>query len=176
MPSLENLGYKKNIDFSESRPWGRYDILLDTDYTKVKIITVAPNQRLSYQSHEHRQEQWVLVKGNLTVVRDDVEYNLDTMGETITIPLGVKHRAWNKSDEIAQFIEVQTGTYFGEDDIKRYEDDYMRSDEFLDFAEREDSSKVWTNEEDNKIHTVGGLTNDKEGSFMKFQKKINKNG
>ena len=52
----------------------------------------------------------------------------------------------------------------------------MRSDEFLEFAEREDNSKVWTNEEDNKIHTVGGLTNDKEGSFMKFQKKINKNG
>ena len=51
MPALENLGYKKNIDFSESRPWGRYDILLDTDYTKVKIITVAPNQRLSYLPH-----------------------------------------------------------------------------------------------------------------------------
>ena len=176
MPSLENLGYKKNIDFSESRPWGRYDILLDTDYTKVKIITVAPNQRLSYQSHKHRQEQWVLVKGILTVVRDDVEHTLDNIGETITIPQGAKHRAWNKTNEITQFIEVQTGTYFGEDDIKRYEDDYMRSDEFLEFAEREDSSQVWTNEEDNKIHTVGGLTNDKEGSFMKFQKKINKNG
>ena len=77
---------------------------------------------------------------------------------------------------MCQFIEVQTGTYFGEDDIVRYEDDYMRSDEFLDFAEREDNTKVWTNEEDNKINTVGGLTNDKKGSFMKFQKKINKNG
>ncbi len=52
----------------------------------------------------------------------------------------------------------------------------MRSEKFIDFAEREDKTKVWTNEEDNKINTVGGLTNDKKGSFMKFQKKINKNG
>jgi len=110
----------------DERPWGCYDVLLDTDYTKVKLITVAPNQRLSYQSHNKRQEQWVLVKGHLTVVRDDDEYNLDAKGESITIPQGVKHRAWNTTDKPAQFIEVQTGTYFGEDDIIRYEDDYER--------------------------------------------------
>ena len=110
----------------DERPWGCYDVLLNTDFTKVKLITVAPNQRLSYQSHKKRQEQWVLIKGQLTVVRDDDEYNLDNIGETITIPKGVKHRAWNRTDKPAQFIEVQTGTYFGEDNITRYEDDYER--------------------------------------------------
>lgn len=125
MPALENLGYKKNIDFSESRPWGRYDILLDTDYTKVKIITVAPNQRLSYQSHKHREEQWVVVKGRLTVILDE-DHLVFYPGESVHIPLGAKHRAWNETDEIVQFVEVQTGDYFGEDDITRYEDDYDR--------------------------------------------------
>jgi mannose-6-phosphate isomerase-like protein (cupin superfamily) len=110
----------------DERPWGCYDVLLDTDFTKVKLITVAPNQRLSYQSHEKRQEQWVLVKGHLTIVLDDIEYTLVAKGETITIPQGAKHRAWNRTDKPAQFIEVQTGTYFGEDDITRYEDDYER--------------------------------------------------
>ena len=112
----------------DERPWGCYDVLLDADFTKVKLITVAPQQRLSYQSHEKRQEQWVLVKGKLTVVRDNVEYTLDTPGESFTIPTGHKHRAWNKTDEIAQFVEVQTGDYFGEDDIVRYEDDYSRTE------------------------------------------------
>ena len=110
----------------DERPWGCYDVLLDTDFTKVKLITVAPDQRLSYQSHKHRQEQWTLVKGKLTVVRDGIEYTLDTPGESFTIPKGLKHRAWNKTDEPAQFVEVQTGDYFGEDDIIRYEDDYER--------------------------------------------------
>jgi len=159
----------------DERPWGCYDVLLDTDFTKVKLITVAPEQRLSYQSHKHRQEHWTVVKGTLLVVLND-EHKIVCEGESIFIPKGAKHRAWNKLDKVCQFVEVQTGTYFGEDDIVRYEDDYMRSDEFLEFAEREDNSKVWTNEEDNKIYTVGGLTNDKKGSFMKFQKKIDKNG
>ena len=126
MPSLKDLGYKKKIDFSESRPWGRYDVLLDTNFTKVKIITVAPGQRLSYQSHKHRQEQWILVKGKLQVVREDEDYTLDKIGDSFTILKGQKHRAWNKTDEIAQFIEVQTGESFEEEDITRYEDDYER--------------------------------------------------
>ena len=109
----------------DERPWGCYDVLLDTDFTKVKLITVAPNQRLSYQSHKHRQEQWTVVKGTLLVVLND-EHKIVCEGESIHIPLGAKDRAWNKLDEMCQFIEVQTGTYFGEDDIVRYEDDYER--------------------------------------------------
>jgi len=110
---------------AESRPWGMYEVLLDSDTTKVKRITVAPEQRLSYQSHQFRQEQWTVVKGNLTVIIDGKEHTVHT-GNSIHIPWGCKHRAWNKTEDIVQFIEVQTGTYFGEDDIIRYEDDYER--------------------------------------------------
>ena len=109
----------------ESRPWGMFEVLLDAPECKVKRITVAPEQRLSYQSHTKRQEQWVVVKGILTVILKDIEYTLHP-GSSIFIDCGEKHRAWNKTDEPVQFIEVQTGTYFGEDDIIRYEDDYER--------------------------------------------------
>lgn len=109
----------------ESRPWGMYEVLLDSDECKVKRITVAPGQRLSYQSHEKRQEQWTVIKGILTVVLDGKTISVPA-GDSIHIPLGSKHRAWNRTDIITQFIEVQTGTYFGEDDITRYEDDYGR--------------------------------------------------
>ena len=109
----------------DERPWGCYDVLLDTDFTKVKLITVAPEQKLSYQSHEKRQEQWVVAKGVLTVVIEGREYDHQP-GDSIHIGRGEKHRAWNKTQEPVQFVEVQTGTYFGEDDITRYEDDYER--------------------------------------------------
>ena len=66
-----------------------------------------------------------MIKGNLTIVLDD-EKVFREPGGSIKIPLGAKHRAWNETDEIVQFIEVQTGTYFGEDDIVRIEDDYNR--------------------------------------------------
>ena len=107
------------------RPWGRYDILLDNPNVKIKTITVEPNQRLSLQSHKHRREQWIVTKGTLTVCLFDKEYTL-IEGNTIYIGMGSKHRAWNKTNEPVEFIEVQTGDYFGEDDIIRYEDDYNR--------------------------------------------------
>ena len=108
------------------RPWGRYEVLLDTEYTKVKLITVEPRKRLSYQSHKKRQEQWVLVKGKLTIVCNDIEFQLDNEGDYFNIPLGSNHRAWNQTDEVCEFVEVQTGTYFGVDDITRIQDDYNR--------------------------------------------------
>jgi|SaaInlStandDraft_1057018.scaffolds.fasta_scaffold10793_7 mannose-6-phosphate isomerase len=109
------------------RPWGRYEVLLDSSFTKVKLITVEPNQRLSYQSHKKREENWTVVDGDLTVELDSVVLTLP-VGHSIHIPLGAKHRAINKTSKAVQFIEVQTGTYFGEDDIIRYEDDYERAD------------------------------------------------
>ena len=154
----------------DERPWGCYDVLLDTDYTKVKLISVSPGERLSYQSHKHRKEQWILVKGVLTVIREGEEHTLVHPGDSITIPRGNKHRAWNKTDKIAQFVEVQIGTYFGEDDIVRYEDDYMRSDEVQEFLEFVDKPGPWP-EEDDKIHTIGGLSMPKENT-----NKLNKNG
>ena len=108
------------------RPWGRYEILLDTEYCKVKRIYVNPNQRLSYQYHHKRQEAWTVVQGVARVTLDDVETDF-TAGETVLIPLGAKHRMANPSDKDNMIlIEVQTGTYFGEDDIVRIEDDYSR--------------------------------------------------
>ena len=109
----------------ESRPWGMYEVFLDSQECKVKRITVAPESRLSYQSHNNRSENWTVIKGRLTVILDGEQHVLHP-GESIAIPCCSKHRAWNETDEIAQFIEVQTGEYFGEDDIIRYEDDYSR--------------------------------------------------
>ena len=109
----------------QNRPWGEYEILLDEKNVKVKRIRVKPNKRLSYQYHNKRREQWIVVKGNLTIVLDD-EKVFRGPGESIHIPLGAKHRAWNETDEDIVFIEVQTGTYFGEDDIVRLEDDFDR--------------------------------------------------
>ena len=110
------------------RPWGTYEVLLDSDLCKVKEIIVNPGQRLSYQYHNHRQEQWTVTKGNLTIVLDD-EKVFRKAGESISIPLGAKHRAWNETDEPVTFIEVQTGEFFYESDIVRLEDDYKRADE-----------------------------------------------
>ncbi len=110
----------------EVRPWGQYEVLLNDDNVKVKRITVNPNSRLSYQYHDKRREQWTVVKGNLTIVLDD-EKVFRQPGESIHIPLGARHRAWNETDDEVIFIEVQTGTYFGEDDIVRLEDDYARN-------------------------------------------------
>ena len=107
------------------RPCGEYEILLDEWNVKVKRIRVKPGQRLSYQYHNERREEWIVVKGNLTIILDDDKV-FRYPGESIHIPLGAKHRAWNETSEDVIFIEVQTGRYFGEDDIVRIEDDYNR--------------------------------------------------
>ena len=109
----------------EHRPWGKYEVLLDTSTVKVKRITVSPQQRLSYQYHHKRQEQWTVVEGTLSIVLDSVLIEKEP-GESISIPLGTHHRASNQTEKEVVFIEVQTGTYFGEDDIVRLEDDYKR--------------------------------------------------
>lgn len=111
--------------YDVTRPWGEYEVMHEDDNCKVKKIIVNPNSKLSYQYHDKRKEQWVVVKGILTVVREDIEYDLQP-GDSIFIDCGEKHRAWNKTDKPVEFIEVQTGTYFGEDDITRIEDDYGR--------------------------------------------------
>lgn len=109
-----------------NRPWGSYRVIEDAPTHKVKHIQVNPNQRLSYQSHKFRAEQWTIVKGEAIVIIDDIEKRL-TYGESIHIPLGAKHRILNPSNDQLIFIEVQTGSYFGEDDIIRYQDDYNRN-------------------------------------------------
>jgi mannose-1-phosphate guanylyltransferase/mannose-6-phosphate isomerase len=111
----------------EYRPWGKFEILRDTDAFKSKVIHVNPGQQLSYQSHKKRAEHWVIIKGQPEVVLNDVVHKLNP-GENIYIPLGAKHRIRNPHPtEVVEFVEVQVGTYFGEDDITRYQDDYKRS-------------------------------------------------
>ena len=111
---------------TETRPWGKYEILLDTATCKVKKITVNPGQRLSYQYHQHRAEVWTVVEGMLTIILEG-EKLIRGNGQSIRIQKRDKHRAWNETDQPVEFIEVQTGTYFGEDDITRIEDDYKRN-------------------------------------------------
>jgi len=110
----------------EERPWGRFEVILDTAYFKSKKITVWAGHRLSYQSHTKRAEHWVIVKGEAEVTLNDEIIKLK-VGEHVHIPLGAKHRIANYGKEAMEFIEVQTGTYFGEDDIIRYSDEYGRS-------------------------------------------------
>ena len=116
---------KVNTNYIEERPWGSFENLLDEDYCKVKRIIVKPGQRLSYQYHHERTEHWVIVQGDAVVTLNDEEY-LFTEGMVVEIPVGTKHRVENKFEKNLIFIETQTGTYFGEDDIVRIEDDYGR--------------------------------------------------
>lgn len=108
------------------RPWGRYEILWDGDDCKVKRITVNPGKKLSYQYHQKRAEDWIIIKGDPIITMDDRTYPLPS-GNKLHIARGVKHRIENQSDESIVFIEVQTGSYLGEDDIVRLEDDYGRT-------------------------------------------------
>jgi mannose-6-phosphate isomerase len=110
---------------SEERPWGRFFVLHNERTYKLKRIEVDPGGRLSYQYHLKRAEAWTIVEGKGKIILDGIEKDY-RKGETILIPQGVKHRIQNNSNEKLVFIEVQTGTYFGEDDIVRIEDDYNR--------------------------------------------------
>ena len=110
---------------TDERTWGRYFVLHDEPNYKVKRIEVESNQRLSYQYHFKRAEAWTIVQGEATVTLDGVD-KIYTVGETAIIPLSAKHRVANMGAELLIFIEVQTGDFFGEDDIVRIEDDYSR--------------------------------------------------
>lgn len=110
----------------EERPWGTFYVVHDQKNYKIKRLEVNPGERLSYQYHLKRSETWVIIKGNPTIVLDD-QIQKQKEGDTLVIKQGVKHRIENDSEEIIIMIEVQTGSYFGEDDIIRIEDDYNRT-------------------------------------------------
>jgi mannose-6-phosphate isomerase len=114
-------------EFSE-RPWGNYTVLSDdaADH-KVKRIVVHPGKRLSYQRHAKRAEHWFMVSGTAQVTLDGQVTELSP-GQAIDIPMGSAHRIANEGSVDVVFIEVQHGTYFGEDDIVRLEDDFGRAD------------------------------------------------
>ncbi|MEI8103612.1 MAG: mannose-1-phosphate guanylyltransferase/mannose-6-phosphate isomerase [Candidatus Moraniibacteriota bacterium] len=107
------------------RPWGKYEILIDTPTYKVKKITVYPNAKLSLQSHFHRTEHWVVVRGMAKAVNGDREICLNE-NESTFIPPNTRHRLENPGKMDLELIEVQTGSYLEEDDIIRYDDIYNR--------------------------------------------------
>lgn len=110
----------------DHRPWGYYQVLSDNEDHKVKRIVVYPGRRLSLQRHQRRAEHWYVIEGKAVVTLNDSDIPLQA-GEAADIPITTWHRVMNPGDKDMAFIEVQTGDYFGEDDIERREDDYGRS-------------------------------------------------
>ena len=113
------------MNYKETRPWGTFENLLDTDYCKVKQIIIKPGQSPSYQYHFKRSEVWVVVEGEGELKLDGIITPV-SKGNVLQIPVKAKHQIKNTSDSNLVFIEVQLGDYFGEDDIVRLEDNYGR--------------------------------------------------
>jgi mannose-1-phosphate guanylyltransferase/mannose-6-phosphate isomerase len=108
------------------RPWGWYDSIEKKENFQVKRIRVNPGGQLSLQSHKYRSEHWVVVKGEAVVTKDRDIFSLKG-GQSTYIPIGVRHSLENHSkQDYLEIIEVQIGTYFGENDIVRYDDVYNR--------------------------------------------------
>jgi mannose-1-phosphate guanylyltransferase/mannose-1-phosphate guanylyltransferase/mannose-6-phosphate isomerase len=124
--TLRDKGAKQAQHFPvDHRPWGWFETLVLADRFQVKRIYVHPGAALSLQSHVHRSEHWIVVAGTAKVTVDD-EVKLLTENQSVYIPLGAVHRMENPGKVPMVLIEVQTGTYLGEDDIVRYEDVYAR--------------------------------------------------
>jgi mannose-1-phosphate guanylyltransferase len=109
-----------------SRPWGAYTVLEEGANFKIKRIEVKPKARLSLQMHHHRSEHWIVVSGHAKVINGEQVLMLST-NESTYIPAGHKHRLENTGSEILVMIEVQSGSYTGEDDIVRFDDEYGRA-------------------------------------------------
>ena len=109
------------------RPWGFYKTTILNDYYQSKVISVRPGEKLSLQSHNHREEHWIIVHGT-GIVQLEQSHIAVCCGMSVFIPKGVRHRLINTDDKESLIInEVQIGDYLGEDDIVRYEDEYGRT-------------------------------------------------
>ncbi|UXX84271.1 mannose-1-phosphate guanylyltransferase/mannose-6-phosphate isomerase [Roseovarius pelagicus] len=125
--ALKARGVKQATEFPvDHRPWGWFESLVVGERFQVKRIVVKPGAALSLQSHHHRSEHWIVVQGTAKVTVDD-EIKLIGENESVYIPLGAVHRMENPGKLEMVLIEVQTGSYLGEDDIIRYEDVYART-------------------------------------------------
>jgi len=127
---LKNLKISNSDKLSNSlqffRPWGWFEILMNSKTFKVKLIHIKPKKAISLQKHSKRSEHWVVVKGKANVIRGDEEFVL-SKNESTFIKKNQIHRIKNQSSKVLEIIEVQSGEYLGEDDIIRYEDFYGRS-------------------------------------------------
>ncbi len=115
----------EQLNTEHHRPWGYYIILSDETDHKVKRIVVKPGKRLSLQLHHKRSEHWYVISGTAEVTLGEEILELE-MGEAVDIPVETAHRVRNPGNDMLVFVEIQTGTYFGEDDIIRFEDDFGR--------------------------------------------------
>ena len=109
------------------RPWGKYDCIDNGERHQVKKITVNPGAKLSVQMHYHRSEHWVVVSGSAKVTNGEKTYLLSE-NESTYIPAGVVHALENAGVIPLEIIEIQSGSYLGEDDIVRFEDRYGRAE------------------------------------------------
>jgi mannose-6-phosphate isomerase len=123
---MQNVTSLRAMEKINKRPWGYYEVLSDASDHKVKRIVVEPKGRLSLQRHKLRNEHWFVVAGEGKAMSEGRELPLHA-GSMLDIPALAKHRVQNSSEENLVIIEVQTGEYFGEDDIERFEDDYGRT-------------------------------------------------
>ncbi len=129
---LQRRGFGEAVDHRKvMRPWGSYDCVDSGPRFQVKRIVVKPSASISLQKHFHRSEHWVVVRGTAEVMRGDETF-LVTENESTYIPLGVVHRLRNPGKTALEMIEVQSGSYLGEDDIVRMEDSYGRVAELRD--------------------------------------------
>jgi mannose-1-phosphate guanylyltransferase/mannose-6-phosphate isomerase len=117
---------EKNLHRKVARPWGWYDNLDEGERFKVKRIQVKPGASLSLQMHHHRAEHWIVVKGTAEITNGEKVIML-TENQSTYIPQGQTHRLANPGKTPLEIIEVQSGSYLGEDDIVRFEDTYGRS-------------------------------------------------
>jgi len=125
--TLETQGREeKTLHRKVARPWGWYDSIDEGDRFKVKRIQVKPGASLSLQRHTHRAEHWIVVKGEAEITNGDQVITLKENQSTF-IPQGQVHRLANRGSTPLEIIEVQSGSYLGEDDIVRLEDTYGRS-------------------------------------------------
>jgi mannose-1-phosphate guanylyltransferase/mannose-6-phosphate isomerase len=124
---LETQGREeKNLHRKVARPWGWYDSVDEGERFKVKRIQVKPGASLSLQMHHHRAEHWIVVKGVAEITNGDQVITL-TENQSTYIPRGQIHRLANPGNTPLEIIEVQSGSYLGEDDIVRFEDTYGRN-------------------------------------------------
>jgi mannose-1-phosphate guanylyltransferase/mannose-6-phosphate isomerase len=123
---LKQLGrYEHSLHREVFRPWGSYDSIENGDRFQVKRLKIKPGATLSLQMHHHRAEHWVVVSGTARITRGDEVFLLEENQSTY-IPIGVKHRIENPGKIPLHIIEIQSGSYLGEDDIVRFEDKYGR--------------------------------------------------
>ena len=115
-----------NIHLTGHRPWGTYTVLEDSDGYKIKRIEVKPGKRLSLQKHKFRNEHWIVVSGKATVTINEKSFILNE-NESTYIKAGDMHRLSNDTNEALVIIEAQVGSYTGEDDIERFDDDFERN-------------------------------------------------